>query len=88
MLHARQHWLITEDTLTDSLGRICEQVEVARYRPNILIGGAGVEPFAEDTWQEVQLGPHRLSVDGAQPTHGHRIRLGSRRWSRVRQQAL
>jgi len=38
---------------------------VARYRPNILVGGGGLEPFAEDTWQDVALGPHRLTVDGA-----------------------
>ena len=46
-------------------GCIRTQVEVARYRPNILVGGAGMEPFAEDVWQAVKLGPHQLFVDGA-----------------------
>jgi uncharacterized protein YcbX len=49
-------------------GCIRSQVEVARYRPNILVGGANVEPFAEDAWQAVELGPHRLLVDGAHAT--------------------
>ena len=41
------------------------QLEVARYRPNIVVGGGGLQPFAEDAWHDVALGPHRLTVDGA-----------------------
>ena len=49
---------------------------MARYRPNILVGGGGLQPFAEDAWQEVALGPHRLTVDGAwPPSAAEEIRL-------------
>lgn len=39
--------------------------EVARFRPNILIGGGGgLAPFEEDGWRRVQLGASSFSVDG------------------------
>ena len=71
-------------TLSLTLTRTNTQVEVARYRPNILVGGAGVEPFAEDAWQEVQLGSHRLLVDGAQSRVSMRARFRVTATLRVR----
>lgn len=36
-------------------------VGAARFRPNIVIGGAGV-PWAEDTWERIQVGANTSNI--------------------------
>lgn len=38
--------------------------EVSRFRPNLLVGGPGIEPYAEDAWQELQIGTNCFFTAG------------------------
>ena len=38
--------------------------ELSRFRPNLLIGGPGITAYAEDSWQEVQIGTHSFFTAG------------------------
>lgn len=51
-------------TVAGEAQAVAAAAEVARYRPNILFGGGGLVPFAEDGWRAVQLGASHFSVDG------------------------
>jgi len=46
--------LISEASLAALNSRVGEQLSMRRFRPNIVVSGA--EPFAEDTWSELELG--------------------------------
>ena len=52
--------LITQASLDDLNTRLEKPVPMNRFRPNIVI--AGTEPFAEDTWLEIQIGEIRFKV--------------------------
>jgi MOSC domain-containing protein len=51
--------LIGEASLADLNGRLDGPVPMDRFRPNIVVSSA--EPFAEDTWGELEIGSARLS---------------------------
>lgn len=40
--------------------------EVSRFRPNLLVGGPGIEPYAEDAWQELQIGANCFFTAGTE----------------------
>jgi uncharacterized protein YcbX len=46
--------VISEGSLDDLNSRLSEPLEMARFRPNIVV--TGVPPYAEDAWSEVALG--------------------------------
>ena len=46
--------LISEESLEDLNGRLEVPVPMERFRPNVVVRGAGV-PFAEDGWKELQV---------------------------------
>jgi MOSC domain-containing protein len=47
--------LISEESLQDLNGRMAQPLPMNRFRPNIVVRGAGI-PFAEDTWSKVRIG--------------------------------
>lgn len=51
--------LVTEESLGDLAARYGAQLDVRRFRPNIVVAGVG-EPFAEDAWDEFAVGAHRF----------------------------
>jgi len=51
--------LIGEGSLADLNARLGEAVPMDRFRPNIVMSSR--EPFVEDTWGELEIGPARLS---------------------------
>lgn len=38
--------------------------ELSRFRPNLLVGGAGMAAYAEDDWQRVCIGKHDFFTAG------------------------
>lgn len=38
--------------------------DLARFRPNLLVGGAGVAAYAEDEWETVHIGNHKFFTAG------------------------
>ena len=53
-------------TVQDKAGSgMAGPVSVAQFRPNFLVGSRGMEPFCEDSWRFVQLGPHFFHITGA-----------------------
>ena len=40
-------------------------LDMMRFRPNLVVGGAGLAPFAEDAWRGLQLGAACFRVAGA-----------------------
>ena len=34
----------------------------SRFRTNFVVSGEGVEPYAEESWKEVAIGPHSFQV--------------------------
>jgi uncharacterized protein YcbX len=46
--------LIGQSSLDDLNGRLDEAVPMNRFRPNLVVSGA--DPYAEDTWHEIQVG--------------------------------
>ena len=39
--------------------------QLSRFRPNLLVGGLNMAAYAEDTWQEVHIGPNVFFTAGA-----------------------
>ncbi len=52
--------IISEESLADLNGRLSKPLPMNRFRPNLVVAGA--EPFAEDTWDVIQIGGIRLRV--------------------------
>ena len=52
--------LISEASLAELNTRLEQPVPINRFRPNLVVGGCG--PFAEDSWEEVRIGPITLHV--------------------------
>ena len=52
--------LISENSLAELNTRLEQPVPMNRFRPNLVVGGC--EPFAEDGWKEVRIGPIKLHV--------------------------
>ena len=52
--------LISEESLQDLNSRLETQLPMNRFRPNIVIRGC--DPFAEDTWNRIQIGDVILAV--------------------------
>jgi uncharacterized protein YcbX len=52
--------LISEESLTDLNHRLAEPLPMNRFRPNLVVTGG--EPFAEDTWDRIEVGGVRLRV--------------------------
>ena len=73
-----QFLLMNDASLTDLNQRMASQAvpagqtskvkgsatALSRFRPNLLVGGHGMAAYAEDGWQELQIGPHRFSAAG------------------------
>ncbi|KAL0050843.1 hypothetical protein WJX82_008290 [Trebouxia sp. C0006] len=38
--------------------------ELSRFRPNLLVGGPSIQAYAEDAWQELQIGTQRFFTAG------------------------
>jgi uncharacterized protein len=52
--------LISEGSLADLNARLEHALPMNRFRPNLVVGGC--EPFAEDGWKQVRIGPINLRV--------------------------
>ena len=52
--------LISEESLADLNRRLADPLPMNRFRPNLVV--AGVEPYAEDGWQKIEIGGIRLQV--------------------------
>lgn len=52
--------LISQASLDDLNDRLADPVPMIRFRPNLVV--SGTDPFAEDGWREVRIGPVRMSV--------------------------
>lgn len=52
--------LISEASLADLNSRLADPLPMNRFRPNIVI--TGCEPFAEDNWQVIRIGPVDFKV--------------------------
>ena len=52
--------LISEASLDDLNGRLATPVPMNRFRPNLVVAGA--EPFAEDRWRRIRIGPLTFRV--------------------------
>lgn len=50
-------------SLADLNGKLGQQLEMLRFRPNIVVSGA--EPWEEDRWASLRIGPHVLRVGKA-----------------------
>ena len=45
---------------------------VSRFRPNLVVSGNGMAPYAEDEWSDVIIGGHKFKVRTASlNTHMH-----------------
>ncbi|ESA36084.1 fe-s protein [Leptolyngbya sp. Heron Island J] len=69
--------LISEASLADLNDRLEQPVPMNRFRPNLVV--TGCEPFAEDTWQQIQIGDivfdvakacSRCSIPGVEQSTG------------------
>lgn len=45
-------------------------VDMLRFRPNLVVGGAGLAPFAEDAWRGLALGAVEFRVAGEHVNDG------------------
>ena len=52
--------LISQASLDDLNGRMKDPVPMARFRPNIVVSGC--DAFAEDDWQQLQIGELNLRI--------------------------
>jgi uncharacterized protein YcbX len=52
--------LISEASLAELNRRLAEPLPMNRFRPNLVV--AGSEPFAEDRWQRIRIGPITFRV--------------------------
>ncbi|WP_207429687.1 MOSC domain-containing protein [Pedobacter sp. SYSU D00535] len=52
--------LISQASLDDLNQKLDKPVPMNRFRPNLVV--AGVEPFSEDIWKEIQIGEVRFKV--------------------------
>ncbi|XP_061700901.1 mitochondrial amidoxime-reducing component 1 [Syngnathoides biaculeatus] len=50
--------LLSEASVKDLSGKLDEDLTVERFRPNVVIGDC--EAYAEDSWEEIQIGSVRL----------------------------
>lgn len=55
--------LISQASLDDLNGRLDKPVPMNRFRPNLVVSGC--DPFAEDSWRRIRIGP--LDFDVAKP---------------------
>jgi uncharacterized protein YcbX len=53
--------VISEESLADLNGRLTDPLPMNRFRPNLVVAGAG-EPFAEDAWRSAEIGGVRLRI--------------------------
>jgi len=52
--------LISEESLGDLNSRLEKPLPMNRFRPNIVVKGC--DPFAEDTWNQIQIGDVKLAI--------------------------
>jgi MOSC domain-containing protein len=52
--------IASEESLQDLNTRLASPVPMNRFRPNIVVQGC--EPFAEDTWNRIQIGDVKLAI--------------------------
>ncbi|MCC6299917.1 MAG: MOSC domain-containing protein [Anaerolineales bacterium] len=52
--------LISEESLQDLNSRLEAPLPMNRFRPNIVVKGC--EPYAEDTWNQIQIGDVKLAI--------------------------
>lgn len=73
--------LLGQASLDDLNGRLARKVTAERFRPNLVVAGA--EPFAEDRWRKIRVGPlvfdlvkpcARCSIPAVDPETGQRGR--------------
>ncbi|WP_163834170.1 hybrid-cluster NAD(P)-dependent oxidoreductase [Spartinivicinus ruber] len=53
--------IVSEASLTDLNCRTAEPVNMAQFRPNIVV--SGTEAFAEDSWQQIKIGEVHFEID-------------------------
>jgi len=52
--------IISEESLQDLNSRLETPLPMNRFRPNIVVKGC--DPFAEDTWNQIQIGDVKLAI--------------------------
>ncbi len=52
--------IISADSLADLNARMETPIPMNRFRPNIVVKGC--EPYAEDTWNQIQIGDVKLAI--------------------------
>ncbi len=52
--------IVSEESLQDLNTRLASPIPMNRFRPNIVVKGC--EPFAEDTWNRIQIGDVKLAI--------------------------
>lgn len=52
--------IISEESLADLNSRLESPLPMNRFRPNLVIKGC--EPYAEDTWNQIQIGDVKLAI--------------------------
>lgn len=52
--------ITSEESLQDLNTRLASPIPMNRFRPNVVVKGC--EPFAEDTWNRIQIGDVKLAV--------------------------
>ena len=53
--------IISEESLADLNRRLAEPLPMNRFRPNLVVAGAGY-PFAEDRWERIRIGAITLRL--------------------------
>ena len=53
--------LLSEESLTNLNARLDTRLPMNRFRPNVVVGGAGV-PYVEDTWSRISIGDVTFSL--------------------------
>ncbi|HEY9015982.1 MAG TPA: MOSC domain-containing protein, partial [Gemmatimonadales bacterium] len=53
--------VISKESLADLNGRLAQPLPMNRFRPNLVIAGAGY-PYAEDRWKQMRIGEITFSL--------------------------
>lgn len=57
-LHKHQQFYSPTHVMSQTAGAL------ARFRPNLLVGGPNIPPYAEDSWHELQIGNNTFYAAG------------------------
>lgn len=56
-----QYLLMSESSIDDLSERVGHEVEMLRFRPNIVVSGA--DAYAEDEWKDLSIGDQRFQIN-------------------------